>query len=191
MNKQVILGIAIASAFVIGVLSANPVVEAVGGWQAAVADLLAQITSNDSDIADLEARISELEEIGFMLPLTISSQLGVFVGQFWGIDTFESPGTPSSDILSVTPAIVPSGTITGFELEVIGTDTLSVDVRLYLNGVSTSLVCTVPAGQLSCSATGSVVVTGISEVVMKNEGPVGVPGNTGVLRDPTAILAIQ
>jgi len=177
MNKLGIWAIAIAGAFVIGVLSANPVVEAVGGWQAA--------------IAGHETRISELEELVFKLPVTISSELGVFVDQFWGISTFDEPGQPSSDILAVTPAIVPSGTITGFELEVIGTDTLSVDVRLYLDGVSTSLVCTVPAGQLSCSATGSVVVTGLSEVVMKNEGPVGVPGNTGVLRDPTAILALQ
>jgi len=191
MNKLGIWAIAIAAALVVGVLSANPVAEAAAGWKAAVEDLLAQITSNDSDIAGHETRISELEEIVFKLPVTISSQFGVNVGQFWGIDNFDEPGTPSSDILSVTPAIVPSGTITGFELEVIDTDTLSVDVRLYLDGVSTSLVCTVPAGQLSCSATGSVVVTGLSEVVMKNEGPTGVPGNTGVLRDPTAILALQ
>jgi len=36
MNKQVILGIAIATAFVIGVLSANPVVDAAGGWKEAL-----------------------------------------------------------------------------------------------------------------------------------------------------------
>jgi len=45
MNKLGIWGIAIAGAFVIGILSANPVVEAVGGWQAAVADLQSQINS--------------------------------------------------------------------------------------------------------------------------------------------------
>jgi len=43
MNKTILLGIAIATAFVIGILSANPVVEAVGGWKAAVADLQDQI----------------------------------------------------------------------------------------------------------------------------------------------------
>jgi len=37
MNKLGIWAIAIAGAFVIGILSANPVVEAVGGWQAAIA----------------------------------------------------------------------------------------------------------------------------------------------------------
>ena len=48
MNKA-ILGIAIAGAFLIGVLSANPVVEAVGGWKVA--------------IADHETRISEIENV--------------------------------------------------------------------------------------------------------------------------------
>ncbi len=61
MNKLGIWVIAVAAVFVVGVLSANPVVEAVGGWQAAVEDLLAQITSNDSDIADHETRIIDLE----------------------------------------------------------------------------------------------------------------------------------
>jgi len=153
-----------------------------------IAELFALVLGLQNQIDDHETRISELEEIVFMLPVTLSSGLAANVNEFWGINPNESP---SSNILSVTPAIVPSGTITGFELEVLSPDTLSVDVRLYLDGLSTSLVCTVPAGQLSCSATGSVVVTGISEVVMKNEGPVGVPDNTGLLRDPTAILAMQ
>jgi len=43
MNKTILFGIAIAVAFVVGVLSANPVVQAVGGWQAAVDDLQSQI----------------------------------------------------------------------------------------------------------------------------------------------------
>jgi len=43
MNKLGIWGIAIAAAFMIGVLSANPVVEAVGGWKAAFDDLQQQI----------------------------------------------------------------------------------------------------------------------------------------------------
>jgi len=45
MNKLGIWAIAIATAFVIGTLSANPVAEAVGGWKAAVADLQDQIDS--------------------------------------------------------------------------------------------------------------------------------------------------
>jgi len=45
MNKLGIWAIAIATAFVIGILSANPVAEAVGGWKEAVADLQDQINS--------------------------------------------------------------------------------------------------------------------------------------------------
>jgi len=47
MKKTILLGIAIASAFMIGILSANPVVEAVGGWQAAIA-------GHETRITDLE-----------------------------------------------------------------------------------------------------------------------------------------
>ena len=36
MKKTLLLGIAIAGAFVIGVLSANPVVDAAGGWKEAL-----------------------------------------------------------------------------------------------------------------------------------------------------------
>ena len=45
MNKLGIWAIAIAGAFLIGVLSANPVVEGVGGWKLAVADLQEQINA--------------------------------------------------------------------------------------------------------------------------------------------------
>ena len=52
MNKLGIWAIAIVGAFVIGILSANPVVEAVGGWKAAVIEL------ND-DISDIELFLEE------------------------------------------------------------------------------------------------------------------------------------
>ncbi len=45
MRKTILLGIAIASAFVIGTLTANPVVEAVGGWKEAIQGLQDQIDS--------------------------------------------------------------------------------------------------------------------------------------------------
>jgi len=45
MNRLGIWAIAIAGAFVIGILSANPVVEAVGGWKAAVDGLDTRITT--------------------------------------------------------------------------------------------------------------------------------------------------
>lgn len=45
MNKLSIWVIAVAGAFVIGVLSANPVVEAVGGWQGAFVGLDTRLTA--------------------------------------------------------------------------------------------------------------------------------------------------
>ncbi len=48
MNKLGIWGIVIAAAFVVGVLSANPVVEAVGGWKAAIAGHETRITDLES-----------------------------------------------------------------------------------------------------------------------------------------------
>jgi len=54
MNKLGIWAIAVAGAFVIGILSANPVVEAVGGWQPAVAGLDARITALEGDASVYE-----------------------------------------------------------------------------------------------------------------------------------------
>jgi len=184
MNKLGIWAIAIAGAFLIGVVSANPVTEAVGGWQLAFEGLDTRITTLEGDVADPEVRLSELEEIVFKLPIRIDSQAGVNVNKFWGLDQ-----QTKDDFFSVVPAIIPSGTITGFDLETISPDTLPVNARLYLDGSPTSLVCTVPVGQLSCSATGSVVVTGLTEAAMRNEGPVGMEGLNGILRDPSVLLA--
>jgi len=49
MQKLGIWAIAIAGAFLIGVVSANPVSEAVGGWQPAVDGLDARITALEGD----------------------------------------------------------------------------------------------------------------------------------------------
>jgi len=52
LNKLGIWGIVIAGAFFVGVLSANPVVEAAGGWKAAVIEL-------SGDISDIELFLEE------------------------------------------------------------------------------------------------------------------------------------
>jgi len=59
MNKLGIWAIAIAGAFVIGILSANPVVEAVGGWQPAVDGLDARITALENQPAP-ESQVYEV-----------------------------------------------------------------------------------------------------------------------------------
>jgi len=79
LNKLGIWALVIAAAFFVGILSANPVVEAAGGWKAAIEDLQSQIDaipsdppfdpsglqsqidSNDVELADHETRITELE----------------------------------------------------------------------------------------------------------------------------------
>ena len=57
-------------------------------------------------------------------------------------------------------------------------------MEVYVDGAPTSISCIIPAGQLSCSATGSVSVAELSKVAMKNEGP-------GVFTDPTAIILME
>ena len=64
--KKAILGIAIAGAFVIGIFSANPVVEAVGGWKAAIADHETRI----SEIENVLDPIETLQVDGLLVQLT-------------------------------------------------------------------------------------------------------------------------
>ncbi len=147
MDKLGIWAIAIAGAFVIGILSANPVVEAAGGWQAAFADLLSQIISNDVELADHETRISELEVGGITTKMIVV-----------GPPSFTAP--PVSDarvdatsfwfgaVTSTTawaPIDIPDGaTITGFECKVLhGSDNKDMFCALLEHGhgaLSTTLI---------------------------------------------------
>jgi len=54
MQKLGIWALAIAGAFVVGILSANPVSEAVGGWQPAVDGLDARISALEGDASVYE-----------------------------------------------------------------------------------------------------------------------------------------
>ena len=58
MKKSILLGVAISSAFLIGIFSANPIVEAVGGWQPAVDGLDARITALEGDASVYEVSVS-------------------------------------------------------------------------------------------------------------------------------------
>ena len=57
MNKLSIWGIVIAGAFFIGILTANPVVEAVGGWKAAIADLQNQIDNTSEQVYEVSLTV--------------------------------------------------------------------------------------------------------------------------------------
>ena len=88
MNKLGIWAIAIVAAFVVGILSANPVVEAVGGWKAAVIEL------ND-DISDIELFLEERSDFWEFLEES-------------GEEFFESQIYEVSGV-SVIPPVVESG----------------------------------------------------------------------------------
>ena len=57
MNKLRIWVIVIAGAFLIGVLSANAVVEAVGGWKVSVADLQEQIDNTSVQVYEVSLTV--------------------------------------------------------------------------------------------------------------------------------------
>jgi len=72
MNKLGIWAIAIAGAFLIGILSANPVVEAVGGWQPAVDGLDARITALETDSSVYEVSETITIQAGALTDGTIT-----------------------------------------------------------------------------------------------------------------------
>ena len=59
MKKTLLLGIAIASAFIIGTLSANPVADAMAGWKFALDEH--QRDSSAHNVDGLDARVTTLE----------------------------------------------------------------------------------------------------------------------------------
>ena len=72
MNKLGIWAIAIAAAFVVGILTANPVVEAVGGWQGAFEGL-------DSRIIALENQPAQVYTISALSVIPAGETLGNIV----------------------------------------------------------------------------------------------------------------
>jgi len=135
-------------------------------------------------VEDHETRIMALEEgpAGLIeMQVNLFSEFAIRSGIFFGV------GNDSDMFFSASPARISfgPGTITGFELEVISARTEPVDARLYLDGVSTSIFCTVLAGELGCSANGSVPAPIGSEIAIKNDG------TTTFLSDPTAFVTVQ
>jgi len=98
MNKLGIWAIAIAGAFLVGVVSANPVTEAVGGWQGAFDGLDARITTLEGD-----ASVYEVSE-------TITIQAGALTDGTVTLFCLDGDKLDSGEVNFVTdPAIfVPS-----------------------------------------------------------------------------------
>jgi len=101
MNKLGIWAIAIAGAFVIGVLSANPVAEAVGGWKAAVADLQDQIDSIPTSEPEVIQRSDSME---FQPQGTGQFSVVCPDGEFY---------LTQSKVITITP---PAGSFTGLTI---------------------------------------------------------------------------
>jgi len=91
LNKLGIWAIAIVAAFVVGVLSANPVVEAAGGWKAAIEDLQAQIDAINAQPVALNSIDSSHIVDGTITGADIDSTTTITASQF----DFNSPITKS------------------------------------------------------------------------------------------------
>ena len=96
MNKLGIWAIAIAGAFLIGIVSANPVVEAVGGWQLALG-LHEGDSSAHHEIP--EAQVYELSD-------TITILAGDFTGGTITLECLDGDWADSSSVDYVTDPIV-------------------------------------------------------------------------------------
>ncbi len=113
MDKLGIWAIAIATAFVIGVLSANPVVEAAAGWKAAFDDLQQQI----NEIELLPGPQGEQGEQGPAAPSnvyevsdTITIPVGATTGGIITLDCFDGDWLDSTSINFVTvPNVIELG----------------------------------------------------------------------------------
>ena len=107
MHKLGIWAIAIAGAFVIGILSANPVVEAVGGWQAAIAGHETRITDLENQLPGAEIyTVIESHDIpdGSLLTVTLLCNAGdsVINGNFQAPEGPELTNRNSYSIITDT-----------------------------------------------------------------------------------------
>ncbi len=120
MNKLGIWAIAIAGAFVIGVLSANPVVEAVGGWQPAIQGLQDQIDSIPAPEPQIVSRTNSM--------MFSPGGSGMF-------ETVCEPGEflfqlQDYSIDPPTPRMPPSGVALGFVIDTTGRGNIGGDLSI-------------------------------------------------------------
>ena len=142
MNNLGIWGIVIAGAFFVGVLSANPVAEAVGGWKAAIEDLQNQI----DNIELLEGPQGEQGPAGPIQVYEVSGVSVISAGQIFGTEvqlrcldgdwydgklTLRPQPPPSDDIPAIinaqTAAIHESDASTIFRSKIIGSDVTAIN----------------------------------------------------------------
>jgi len=147
MKKSLLLGIAISSAFLIGIFSANPVI-AIGGWQAAVADLQGQIDSITGNLPQED--IMRFRNSQSTVTMGLS---GIEGGKIVGID-----GTVTKFIYRMESAsIIPPTDVT---------------VTLFKNTQPTALSCVVQTilnTVVTCTVNGSVPVQATDIIIIADK----------------------
>jgi len=139
-----VFAVVIVAAFVVGILSANPVVEAVGGWKEAIAD-------HETRITDLENQSQEI--------LRFSSQA--------------SSIPLGNRALGPTQMVGIDGSITKFTFRITSVTTnvppTQITATVNVNGVVTTLSCQVDAilnTVVTCMGTGSIPVSQFDTVLV-------------------------
>jgi len=144
MTKTILFGIAIVTAFVVGVLSANPEVGAVSGWKAAVADI-ESILFNIAGVACPPGQVvSGYNADG--TPICISQieimridggQLSIIAAsEVYFLDGEEREKVDASDFEFASKMVGIDGTIREVQYKIgKSSDAVSVTAKLYKNNV--------------------------------------------------------
>jgi len=138
MNKLGIWAIAIAGAFVIGVLSANPVVEAAqSGWQAANTELKQDIESLFEDVDDLGDDITaeSIEREAGDAAVLLEARNDITIHE---LDSSAHHDIPESQVYEVSGvSVIPAGSTIGsfVELRCLNGDMFlkNVEPRLFIS----------------------------------------------------------
>jgi hypothetical protein len=112
--------IAIVGAFIVGTISANPIVEAAGGWQPITEFLQGEIDKNKGDIASLDSRTAELEAIPHMVKTVKFNRLDGPVA--------EEGQTPNYLNYTTTGNATSDGK---FMFQFVGTDVICSEIRVH------------------------------------------------------------
>jgi len=148
MKKLGIWGIAIAAAFVVGILSANPVVDAAGGWQLAFQGLQDQIDSISGNLPQED--IMRFRSSSSTITMGLS---GIEGGKIIGID-----GTITKFIYRMESfSIIPPTDVT---------------VTIFKNTQPTALTCVVQTilnTVVTCTVDGSVPVQATDLIIVADK----------------------
>jgi len=164
LNKLGIWAIAIVAAFVVGVLSANPVVEAAGGWKAAIESLVERVTDLENkpititQLARGNGYVDEDFERGIKFIESHSSNSG-------SLFVLDINGEKTSGFNIIFRDVGQAQTMISYKIELFGTSNFQkfsephdIQTVLYVDGNPTTMQCLIPFGQNECVAAGNVSI---------------------------------